>query len=70
MTRARRATLATMLLVGPVTAWGVISAPDVKAEQTECMGAPATIVGDKDAVVARGIREHSREEQERSEHKR
>ena len=46
MTRARRAALATMLLIGSVTAWGVISAPDVKAEQTECMGAPATIVGD------------------------
>ena len=55
MTRARRAALATMLLVGSVTAWGIISAPDVKADPTDCMGAPATIVGDKDATPGDGV---------------
>jgi hypothetical protein len=55
MTRARRAALAAMLLVGSVTAWGLMSAPQVKAEPTDCMGAPATIVGDKDAAPGDGI---------------
>lgn len=55
MTHARRAALAAMLLVGSVTAWGVISAPDVKAEPTECMGVPATIVGDTDATPGDGV---------------
>ena len=52
MTRARRAALAAMILVGSLTAWEVASASEVGADTTDCMGAPATIVGDKDATPA------------------
>ncbi|MEW6477300.1 MAG: hypothetical protein AB1679_34030 [Actinomycetota bacterium] len=55
MTRARRAALTAMLLVGFVTAWEMTSAPQVKAEPTDCMGAPATIVGDTDATPGDGV---------------
>lgn len=55
MTRARRAAAAAMLLVGSLTAWEMMSAPEVKAEPTDCMGAPATIVGDSDATPGDGV---------------
>ena len=55
MTRARRAALAAMLLVGSVITWEMMSAPQVKAEPNDCMGAPATIVGDADATPGDGV---------------
>jgi len=55
MTRARRTAMAAMLLVGSMTAWGMMTAPQVKAEPTDCMGTPATIVGDKDATPGDGV---------------
>jgi hypothetical protein len=55
MTRARRAALAAMLLVGSVTAGVLIPAPGVNADPTDCMGTPATIVGDKDATPGDGV---------------
>ncbi len=55
MTRARRAAMVAMLLVGPMTAWNIMAAPQVNAEPTDCMGSPATIVGDKDATPGDGV---------------
>lgn len=55
MTRARRAALAAMLLVGSVTAWEITSAPQAEANPTECMGAAGTIVGDADATPGDGV---------------
>jgi hypothetical protein len=55
MTRARRAALAAMLLVGSVATVEIASAPQVEADSTDCMGAPATIVGDKDATPGDGV---------------
>ena len=55
MTRARRTALAAMLLVGAFGAWELASAPEVNAEPTDCMGAAATIVGDKDATPGDGV---------------
>ena len=55
MTRAWRAAMVAMLLVGSMTAWEMMSAPQVRAETTDCMGAPATIVGDKDANPGDGV---------------
>src|SRR5205085_6384425 len=55
MTRARRAAMVAMLLFGSMTAWAMLSAPRVKAEPTDCMGPPATIVGDKDANPGDGV---------------
>jgi hypothetical protein len=55
MTRAWRAAVAAMLLVGSFAAWEVTSASPVNAEPTDCMGAPATIVGDKDATPGDGV---------------
>lgn len=55
MTRARRAGLAALLLVGPISAWELASAPEANAEPTDCMGAAATIVGDKDAAPGDGV---------------
>jgi Ca2+-binding RTX toxin-like protein len=55
MTRARRAAMVAMVLVGSTTAWGVLSAPRVNAEPTDCMGAQATIIGDKDATPGDGV---------------
>jgi RTX calcium-binding nonapeptide repeat (4 copies) len=55
MTRARRAAVAAMLLVGFFSALEITSAPRVNAEQTDCMGGPATIVGDKDATPGDGV---------------
>jgi len=55
MTRARRAAMVTMLLVGPMTAWNMVAAPQVNAEPTDCMGSPATIIGDKDATPGDGV---------------
>ncbi len=55
MTRARRAALAAMLMVGSVGVWDVMSAPQVGADATDCMGATATIVGDSDATPGDGV---------------
>ena len=55
MTRVRRAALAAMLLVGSVTAWDIAFASHVNAEATDCMGSPATIVGDQDAAPGDGV---------------
>jgi hypothetical protein len=55
MTRARRAALAATLLVGSVVGWAMISAPHAQAEASDCMGAPATIVGDADATPGDGV---------------
>jgi Ca2+-binding RTX toxin-like protein len=55
MTRVRRAALAAMLLVGSVTAWDIAFASQVNAEATDCMGSPATIVGDQDAAPGDGV---------------
>lgn len=55
MTRARRAGLTAILLVGFFAAWEMTSAPQVNAQETECMGAPATIVGDTDATPGDGV---------------
>ena len=55
MTRARRAALTTMLLVGLVTAWDMTTASQVQADPTDCMGSPATIVGDSDATPGDGV---------------
>jgi hypothetical protein len=55
MMRARRAALAAMLLVGPFGGWELLSAPQVQAESTDCMGGPATIVGDSDATPGDGV---------------
>ena len=55
MTRVRRAALAAMLLVGSVTAWDIAFASQVNADSTDCMGSPATIVGDQDAAPGDGV---------------
>jgi hypothetical protein len=55
MTRARRAAVAAMLLVGSFSVLEIASAPQVDAEATECMGSPATIVGDQDAAPGDGV---------------
>lgn len=55
MTRARRAATAAMLLVGLVTTWEFTSAPQVRAEPNDCMGAPATITGDTDGTPGDGV---------------
>ena len=55
MTRARRAAAAAMLLAGALTGWGMMSAPEVRAEPTDCMGAPATITGDTDGSPGDGV---------------
>ena len=55
MTRARRAAVAAMLLVGSLTVWELASASRAEANPTECMGAPATIVGDSDAAPGDGV---------------
>jgi hypothetical protein len=55
MTRVRRAVTVAMLLAGSMTVGGMISAPQVNAEPTDCMGVPATIVGDKDATPGDGV---------------
>ena len=55
MTRARRAAVAAMLLVGSFAALEVTFPSEVNAEPTDCMGAPATIVGDKDATPGDGV---------------
>jgi hypothetical protein len=55
MTRARRAALAAMLLIGFLTTGELASAPGAQANPAECMGAAATIVGDADATPGDGI---------------
>ncbi|MDQ1517761.1 MAG: hypothetical protein QOE80_3591 [Actinomycetota bacterium] len=56
MIRARRAALAALLLVGSVGVWEMISTTPVHgAGANDCMGAPATIVGDADGTPGDGV---------------
>jgi len=56
MNRGRRALPAALLVFGTVSVWTVVTPPLRSAAQvdTNCMGAPATITGDKDATPGDG----------------